>query len=108
MPTFADSFDAILEALEALGPPFPPASTNEPGIVYGVITASLLSQMFAPRQARTTWDAFHAAGFNSPEIVANAKLSELVEMTQKLPAPLNPLSAKTLMPCAVIMERSEK
>jgi len=98
MPRFTDSFDAMLHALEALGPPFPPASTNEPGITFAVITASLLSRMFAPRQARTTWEAFHAAGFNSPEIVANAKLSELVEKTKNLPAPLKPLSEKTLTP----------
>jgi endonuclease III related protein len=98
MPSLADSYEAMLESLEALGPPFPPVSTNEPGIVFAVLTGSLLSRMFAPRQARTAWEAFHAAGFDSPVVVARANVTQLVEATQKLDAPLKPLSAKTLMP----------
>jgi endonuclease-3 related protein len=47
---------------------------------------------------RTTWEAFHAAGFNPPEVVARADLAQSVEATQKLDVPLKPLSAKTLMP----------
>ena len=98
MPSLADSYDAMLESLEALGPPFPPVATNEPGIVFAVLTSGLLSRMFAARQARTTWEAFHAAGFNLPEVVARADLAQFVEATQKRDAPLKPLSAKTLMP----------
>ena len=39
MPSLADSYEAMLEEYKALGPPFPPVSTNEPGIVFAVLAA---------------------------------------------------------------------
>jgi hypothetical protein len=61
MPSLAEAFDGILEALQALGPPFPPAWTSEPGIVFIVITGSLLSRMFSDRLSRATWDTLNVA-----------------------------------------------
>jgi endonuclease-3 related protein len=99
MPSFDASYPAMIEALsEALGPPIPPVFTDQPGVTFEVLTGSLLSRTFAPRQARTTWQAFHEAGFDSVESVAQADLSELVEASRGVDAPLKPIPSKTLKP----------
>ncbi len=99
MPSLGDSFPAMLDALsQGLGPALPPLSTDETGISFSLLVASLLSRTYAPRQVRTTLEALDSAGLLNPDPLAKVDLSELVAATQSLPSPDKSLSAKTLRP----------
>ena len=63
-----------------------------------MLTGTLLSRMFASRQARESWDSLNGAKLNSLAAVAGAEVTELVEATRTPGQPFKPLSAKTLKP----------
>lgn len=99
MPSLHASYPEIRTALEeGLGPPLPPLITDETGLSFGVLVASLLSRTYSERQAREIYQSLYEAGLNSPEEIAGAHISELVEATRNLRAPNKPVSAKILKP----------
>jgi endonuclease-3 related protein len=109
MPSLHESYPEIRTALEnGLGPPLPPLLTGDPGISFGVIVAALLSRTYAERQAREIFESLFEAGLGSPEDIAGANVSELVEVTRNLRAPHKLVSAKILKPliqvCKQILE----
>ena len=105
MPSLHDSYPEMRQALErGLGPPLPPLATDEEGISFGVIVASLLSRTYAPRQAREILDSLHEAGLDSPESVAGADVSELVEATRNPRAPSKPVHARREVPEAALIQ----
>lgn len=99
MPSLRDAYGEFRAPLaDRLGGPERSSVADRPGDAFLAILTGLLSASFAPNQAAKVVQALASSGLDSPEALAEADLTELVEATRGIRGPTSGLSPKVLKP----------